>query len=149
MSVLPPEIQHALSQLLNILQSSDNVQRTQAEEQLSNEWVQPRPDVLLMGLVEQIQGALDAPTRSYAAVLFRRIATRTRPDPTTNVSKELFLTLPQPSRHAIQQKLLLCLQAENAANVRNKTGDAIAELARQYTEEGGTNIFLGSERTEC
>src|SRR4051812_33337164 len=89
-----------------------------------------------MGLVEQIQGAIDAPTRSYAAVLFRRIATRTRTDPQKNLAVELFLTLPQPARSAIQQKLLLCLQTENAANVRNKTGDAVAEIARQYTEEG-------------
>lgn len=136
MSVLPPEIQHALSQLLSVLQSADNVQRTQAEEQLQNDWVQPRPDVLLMGLVEQIQGATDSSTRSYAAVLFRRIATRTREDPQTNRSRELFLTLRQPSRNAIQQKLLVCLQAESAANVRNKIGDAVAEVARQYTEEG-------------
>ena len=136
MSVLPPEIQLALSELLNLLQSADNVQRTQAEEKLQNDWTQPRPGVLLMGLAEQIQGAIDPPTRSYAAVLFRRIATRTRNDPQTNRTMELFLTIPPTERGAIQQKLLQCLQTENAADVRNKTGDAVAEIARQYTEEG-------------
>jgi hypothetical protein len=65
MSVLPPEVHTALNQLLHGLQSSDNVVRAQAEEQLNNEWVVPRPDVLLMGLVEQIQGSED-PTVSFS-----------------------------------------------------------------------------------
>ena len=57
MSLLPPEVHSALSQLLGALASADNVLRSQAEEQLNNDWAQNRPDVLLMGLVEQIQGA--------------------------------------------------------------------------------------------
>ena len=60
MSLLPPEIHTALSQLLRALSTPDNTVRTQAEEQLNNEWVQARPDVLLMGLAEQIQGAEDS-----------------------------------------------------------------------------------------
>jgi len=59
MSVLGPDIHKALNQLLHGLQSSDNVVRSQAEETLNNEWVVPRPDILLMGLVEQIQAADD------------------------------------------------------------------------------------------
>jgi hypothetical protein len=35
----------------------DNAVRSQAEDQLNNEWVQNKPDVLLMGLAEQIGGA--------------------------------------------------------------------------------------------
>jgi len=158
MSVLGPDIHKALNQLLHGLQSSDNVVRSQAEETLNNEWVTPRPDVLLMGLVEQIQAADDQNVpfpscsslgaksetltdatihqiRSYAAVLFRRIATRTRKDPASDATKDLFLTLQQPQRDAIRQKLLDCLTAEAAATVRNKTSDAVAEVARQYTEE--------------
>ena len=37
--------------------------RTSAEDQLNNEWVSARPDVLLMGLVEQIQESNDASVR--------------------------------------------------------------------------------------
>lgn len=55
MSVLPAEIHTALDALLKGLQSPDNVERTNAEEQLNKEWVGERPDVLLMGLSEQIQ----------------------------------------------------------------------------------------------
>lgn len=54
MSVLPPDLFSALSQLLQALASPDNAIRSQAEEQLNNEWVIARPDVLLMGLVENI-----------------------------------------------------------------------------------------------
>lgn len=60
MSLLPPEVHTALSQLLNALTTPDNTVRAQAEEQLSSEWVNARPDVLLMGLAEQIQGAENA-----------------------------------------------------------------------------------------
>lgn len=59
MSLLPPEVHSALSQLLGALTAADNALRSQAEEQLNNDWAQNRPDILLMGLVEQIQGAED------------------------------------------------------------------------------------------
>lgn len=60
MSLLAPEIHSALSQLLRALTTPDNAVRSQAEEQLNNDWVANRPDVLLMGLAEQLQGAEDA-----------------------------------------------------------------------------------------
>lgn len=63
MSLLPAEVHGALTQLLHALSSNDNNLRSQAEEQFSNEWVQGRPDVLLIGLVEQIQGAEEPSVR--------------------------------------------------------------------------------------
>jgi hypothetical protein len=60
MSLLLPEVHSALSQLLRALATPNNAIRSQAEEKLNNEWVQGRPDVLLMGLAEQIQGAEDS-----------------------------------------------------------------------------------------
>lgn len=59
MSLLPPEVHSALSQLLRGLSTADNTVRAQAEEQLGNDWIQNRPDVLLMGLAEQLEGAED------------------------------------------------------------------------------------------
>ena len=59
MSVLPPEVHNALTQLLHGLQSTDNTVRSQAEEQLNTEWINQRPDMLLMGLAEQMQGSQD------------------------------------------------------------------------------------------
>ncbi|KAH0542383.1 hypothetical protein FGG08_003228 [Glutinoglossum americanum] len=134
MSLLPAEIHAALVQLLQALTASDNNIRSRAEEQLSTEWVQARPDVLLMALVEQIQCSEDPVTRSFAAVLFRRIATKTRKDPTTGETKELFVTLQQAQKVAIRQKLLECLTGEALPHVRNKIGDAVAEVARQYAD---------------
>lgn len=55
MSLLSSEIHTALTDLLQKLSSSDNQLRTLAEEQLNNEWFIKQPDVLLVGLVEQIQ----------------------------------------------------------------------------------------------
>lgn len=63
MSVLPVEIHTALAQILQALQSPDNNVRTQAEEQLHSDWTAGRPDVLLMALVEQIQGSQEPAVR--------------------------------------------------------------------------------------
>ncbi|KAI9757641.1 MAG: hypothetical protein M4579_003366 [Chaenotheca gracillima] len=136
MSVLPFEVLSTLGQLLQALTSSDNNLRSQAEEQLNNEWTVARPNVLLMGLAVQTQGADDAAIRSFAAVLFRRISTKTRKDPASDESKELFLTLPQEEKVEIRAKLLECLGGESLPHVRNKVGDAVAEIARQYTDNG-------------
>lgn len=58
-SVFPSEVHTALSQLLLALASADNATRSHAEEQLNTEWIGNRPDVLLMGLAEQLHGAPD------------------------------------------------------------------------------------------
>lgn len=55
MSLLPAEVHTALSQLLQALQSPDNLTRSHAEDSLNSDWVAPRPDVLLMGLGEKMQ----------------------------------------------------------------------------------------------
>ncbi|MCJ1251245.1 hypothetical protein MMC30_008476 [Trapelia coarctata] len=136
MSVLPPEIHAALTPLLQALSSPDNVVRTNAEGQLNSEWVAQRPDILLMGLVEQIQDAADPSTRTFAAVLFRRMATKNQKLPNSTEPRELFLSLPQQQKIAIRGKLLQCLQNESIPAVRHKIGDAVAEIARQYAEDG-------------
>ena len=59
MSLLPAEITAALERLVQALQSPDNATRSQAEEQLNTEWVGQRPEILLMGLVEQLRNSQD------------------------------------------------------------------------------------------
>ena len=59
MSVLSPQVHAELSQLLQALQSGDNNIRSQAEEHLSNNWTNTQPELLLMGLVEQIHASTD------------------------------------------------------------------------------------------
>ncbi|CAG8020327.1 unnamed protein product [Penicillium salamii] len=136
MSLLPPEVHTALSQLLSALSTPDNTVRSQAEDQLNNDWVQNRPDVLLMGLAEQLGGASDTITRAFSAVLFRRIATKTRKDPASGDAKEIFSSLPIEQRVAIREKIVACLSSESVNDVRKKIGDALAEVARQYTDNG-------------
>lgn len=60
MSLLSPEIHAALAHLLQGLSRPDNNARAAAEDQLNKDWVAARPDVLLMGLVEQIQASGEA-----------------------------------------------------------------------------------------
>jgi hypothetical protein len=59
MSVLPPQIHAELAELLQALQSSDNNVRSQAEDHLATNWTSAKPEMLLMGLVEQIYGSND------------------------------------------------------------------------------------------
>ncbi len=61
--MLSAAVHAALNQLLQGLQSPDNLLRSQSEENLNSEWITARPDVLLMGLTEQVQGAEDANVR--------------------------------------------------------------------------------------
>ncbi|KAM3422465.1 hypothetical protein BST61_g2813 [Cercospora zeina] len=135
MSLLPPEVHSALAQLLQGLQSTENTARSAAEEQLNVEWVQVRPDLLLMGLAEQMQGANDESTRSFSAVIFRRIATRTTKEASSGENKEIFLQLNANSKVQIRTKLLQSYAGEQNKTVRHKIADAVAEIARQYTDE--------------
>lgn len=66
--MLPPDIHANLALLLRGLTTADNTVRSQAEDQLNNDWVQNRPDVLLMGLAEQIQGSEEASVRFIAII---------------------------------------------------------------------------------
>lgn len=156
MSVLPSDAHAELAQLLSALQSPDNNVRSQAEDHLTNNWTNTKPELLLMGLVEQAHESNDATvrinwklssvvrgevtdffkslqTRSFAAVIFRRIASKSR-KLDNNTTVELFLALPKAQGYAIRQKLLEALSAEKTNVVRNKIGDAVAEIAREYSD---------------
>ncbi|CAK4022360.1 Importin subunit beta-3 [Lecanosticta acicola] len=135
MSVLPQEVHSALAQLLQGLQSTDNTARSAAEEQLNAEWVSQRPDLLLMGLAEQMAGSDNDGTRSFAAVIFRRIATRTTKDQASGENKEVFLQLNHATKEQVRSKLLEAYAREQSKPVRHKIADAVAEVARQYTDE--------------
>ncbi|KAK1066362.1 importin subunit beta-3 [Friedmanniomyces endolithicus] len=132
---LPIQVHQALEELVGFLQSTDNAIRTQAEEQLNRTWVTERPEMLFLGLAEQMQGSQDEGTRAYAAVIFRRIATRTSKSAQTGEQTETFLQLNAGQRNEIRERLLQAYAGEAKAHVRNKIADAVAEVARQYTEE--------------
>lgn len=141
MSVLPSDVTTALGQLLQGLQSPDNTLRTSAEDALNTDWVLARPEILLMGLAESTKNDADSTNRAFAAVLFRRIAGRTRKVPGGNgeegEAEDLFWSMSEAQKRAIREVLLECLSGEREGQVRNKVGDAVAEVARQYTVSGG------------
>jgi importin-5 len=60
---------------------------------------------------------------------------RTRKNPQTGNQKEIFQLLQAPQKNAIRAKLLQCWETESLMHVRNKIGDAVAEVARQYSED--------------
>jgi hypothetical protein len=74
-------------------------------------------------------------TRSFAAVIFRRISTRTTKEAASGENKEIFLQLNHPSKTSVRSKLLECYARETSKSVRSKIADAVAEIARQYTDE--------------
>ena len=78
-------------------------------------------------------------TRTFAAVIFRRQSSKPRKTPSGQTA-DLFLTLQPAEREAIRAKLLQCLANEADASVRGKVGDAVAELARQHTDEGTSGL---------
>lgn len=209
--MLPAEVHAELTQLLQALQSPDNGIRSQAEDHLANNWTVTRPEVLLMGLAEQIAASADAPVcfcsrscfhvhhlpiyphsrgmyvyasaysvahrnweasgggklpkeetsaltfahlprnlvslmldqlltdvcliqlRSFAAVIFRRISSKSRKND-KNETVEIFISLSLDQATAIRQKLLETLVNESDRTVRNKISDAVADVARQYSE---------------
>lgn len=90
-----------------------------------------------MGLVETVKNESDVGNRSFGAVMFRRIAGKTRKGAgEEGESEDLFWSLQDPQKSAIRATLLECMAAEQEPAVRNKVGDAVAEVARQYTAVG-------------
>ncbi|KAK8076185.1 armadillo-type protein [Apiospora phragmitis] len=71
--------------------------------------------------------------RSFASVIFRRIASKTRKNEKGD-TVEMFVSLSSVHADAIRQKLLEALTNETERNVRNKISDAVADVARQYSE---------------
>ena len=75
----------------------------------------------------------DQQTRSFAAVIFRRIASKTRKNE-KNDNVDMFISISSEQAAVIRQKLLETLANESDRTVRNKISDAVAEIARQYFE---------------
>lgn len=75
-----------------------------------------------------------AQTRTFAAVIFRRQSSKPKKT-AQGQTADLFLTLAEAEREAIRAKLLQCLAKESDPSVRGKVADAVAELARQHTDE--------------
>lgn len=65
MSFLPADVHNEINQLLEALQSPDNSRRSVAEAHLANNWTLAKPDMLLLGLVEQMQSSNEPMVRDF------------------------------------------------------------------------------------
>lgn len=74
-------------------------------------------------------------TRSFGAVIFRRISSKTRKNAAGD-TVDMFYSLAADQAAAVRSKILEALASETQRAVRNKISDAVAEIARQYTDNG-------------
>jgi len=147
MSSLPPEAVSALHQLLSHLTAADNESRSTAEKSLNEEWIlrgQERQEMLLVGLAEQSVAGESAMMRSFAAVLFRRIATRQPPD--TEQISAIIDAVSEPALAQIKNILLQGFIGDQTRDARHKIADAIAEIARPGTKSGKNKNLLKSRQ---
>lgn len=129
MASLPSDIQGALVQLLGGLSSADNTIRSQAEESLNKQWTsKDRVGILLLFLADQsAHGSSDA-AKSFAAVLFRRMAIKT-PQDVKSVVERTITTIDLATVAQIRGLFLEGFVSAVPNHVRHKLADAIAELA--------------------
>ncbi|KAK7202624.1 armadillo-type protein [Myxozyma melibiosi] len=127
MSSLPPEASTALITLLASLTSADNAVRSNAETSLNEEWIAQRFEILMVGLAEQTVVASEPSVRSFAAVLFRRIASK-QPEGTDNITSRMSDQLSESARATVKSLLLQALNNESVNDVRHKISDTISEL---------------------
>ncbi|KAJ1930154.1 importin subunit beta-3 [Tieghemiomyces parasiticus] len=132
------EAAQALQPLLSNLASNDNQVRTQAEESLNAQWVVGQPNTLLAALVQIMQTNGDAHSRSFAAILFRRIAFRLSPSNPEGAGLLLYQNLRPDVRGFCQQGLLAALGQETVVPVVHKLSDTVAEVARFLDNMGKT-----------
>lgn len=64
------------------------------------------------------------------------MATKTRKDADADTSIELFTAAQPQNQEIMRNELLACLTSESVSSVRDKIGDAVAEIARQYSDNG-------------
>ncbi|KAK6460373.1 Karyopherin functions in nuclear transport of protein [Scheffersomyces coipomensis] len=138
MSVLPEDVQGVLSQLLDNLKSADNSIRSAAEKSLEDDWSSKDTVVaLLVYLAEQACSASVEETRSFAAVLFRRIAIKS-PKEMATVTDRTIGVISEPARQQIRSILLKGFSNHQSNQVRHKLSDAISEMAKDDASPAGT-----------
>jgi len=77
------------------------------------------------------------------------MATRSKKDVEGDSTQDLFYSLDPAARNAIRAKVLEALVTEQDASARNKMGDAVAEIARQYAAEGESRMCGRCKRTSA
>lgn len=125
----PTETVTQLQQLLSGLSSSDNAVREAHEQTFEKTWMS-RPEILFPGLCMVITSDPNPATRSFAAILFRKIIGRNMSAGTGAKAIRLWESLDSATRKNCGETLISGWKNEKFKEVRNKISDAIAEVAR-------------------
>jgi len=147
-NLIPAEALAQLSSLLVSLPSADNEIRTQAETQLNDQWIGQQPDLLLLGLAQLASSSTEDHIRSFASVLFRRIAFKAIAT-TEETDAQLWGLVQESTRQGVKAALLVSLSKETNESTRHKLCDAIAEIAKTDMLRGEKWSQLMAALFEC
>lgn len=135
---ISPEVSASLNHLLEALKSGDNSVRSAGEKSLDSEWrVKENVGTLLLFLAQSAACGPDEMTKSFAAVLFRRVAIRS-PKEISSISDRTIGVLEESLRQHIRSILLQGFVSEQPSQVRRKLADAISEVAKEDASPKGT-----------
>ncbi|KAG9306967.1 hypothetical protein G9A89_000881 [Geosiphon pyriformis] len=133
---IPPDTILQLNQVLSNLASNDNSLRSAAEQQLNEQWIAQRPDLLLVGLAQLGRNHEATHGRSFSFVLIRRIAFKAQSQASKGEELTIWDLLQETSRQAIKNDLLISLSVEQENTVRHKVCDAVSEVAKNSFLKG-------------
>lgn len=129
-AVATSEVVFQLRQLLSGLASADNATREAHENIFEQAWV-PQPEPLILGLINIASSDSEANIRSFASILLRRVVGKlTVPGSGGGKAVRLWNQTSPTAQSQGRQILLEAWKREAVHEVRNKLGDAIAEISR-------------------
>ncbi|CCG80667.1 Importin subunit beta-3 [Taphrina deformans PYCC 5710] len=120
-----------LVQLLSALTSSNNEERSAAEQNLNTNWIAQRPQWLLVGLAEQVGSAKEVALRSFAAVLLRRIIFKEASEQGNGENRTIWERLDVNHQQHVKTMLLQAFGSEQILSARHKLSDLIAEISQE------------------
>ncbi|KAJ2722638.1 importin subunit beta-3 [Coemansia sp. Benny D115] len=118
-----------LKGLMGSLMSPDNDVRTKAEGSLNTEWVATQPQTLLGSLAFIVHRDTEIQSRSYAAILLRRIAFQNAAAAENKEDEHtVWSVVPEAVHKTVKDELLGALQDETDRGTRHKLCDTISEI---------------------
>lgn len=134
---LAPDVETALHQLLQGLMASENSVRSAAEKLLEDWTADDKVGGTLLFLARTAVLGPDDMTKTFLAVLFRRIAIRS-PRKMNSICDRTIGVVAEPLRKDIRDVLLQGYASDQLAPVRRKIADCVSEVAKEDASPAGT-----------
>ncbi|KAL1132390.1 hypothetical protein AAG570_010345 [Ranatra chinensis] len=122
--------QERFLQILSSILNPDNEVRTQAEKAYNDLPTASRL-ILLLNSIQNV--ALEEDQRQMACVLLRRLF--------SSEFSDFYPKLPAEAERELKSRVLSMLHTEQSDNLRRKTCDVIAEMARNLLDDDGNNTW--------